>query len=1283
MNNSATYHFIPWVRRGLSSLLREDVTGKRAILDVVLTISAAGGSTKDIPKKTVELIGPGDIVGFDPGIVTRIDPPVNVSDFEPNYFPAIEFAEPDFPWRFTAAGPDSHARLTPWISLIVLKVEEFDEGDRNQSGQIPWIQVHNGSSLPDLNAAWRWAHVQLSGEGNLTPQALQTTLANTIQTNPERVVSRLLCARRLERGVLYHAFVVPTFKLGILPLKNLPGVDIPENTSACTPAWKNSDTKIHLPYYFRWEFRTGGQGDFEDLVRLLKRHQLTDIGLRQIDCSSPGYDLPGVRRDQMIQTSADGGQLTQAEDLRSILQLEGALKSLDTQYSPWGADAVIREVTIKVAPSLTSVIVTWRTTCASISEFVYYESGKPDQRRSIPGNTTAAADHSVNIDSLLRDTEYHYQILARFTDSSGGNVSVITLDATFSTSASQTLSIPPDKFRESLATGILNKPVVGIVGPTKSIQYPDEGILSEITAQISGPDAWITWETPQEATSRVDYSRITESGDRIEYHQIKSEYVSTHRILLRQLIPDTTYTFSITSVARNNTSSTIKAEFITPPLPCVVPPIYGRWHAARPSVDPALPSNRTPNWVDELNLDPRHRTIAGMGASVIKEQQEPLMASAWQQLGAINEANKILRDAQLGRESTGIIHSRLKDLGDEDYLRLTASVHTRTKIKIPTIGNTALATVSQVLGETPIPEAALDPAFRRVSRKRGPLHRHLHLHVQPAPNGPRQDILEKFNTDQNRLVVAGLPPMPQGMLKFEDVARDDTSVHTVEKTGPRSISALEKSVFIKFEPNNMKNLKGALKGALGKLTVSVTVEDTAIDAIFGGWLPVPDKQPDAKKVASLQEIKDQLHDALRPDETIPKRVWSQLEFQQNAAAQSGDHQLETIMAAPEFPQPMCEPLRDLSQEFLLPGLDQIPQNTLGLLETNRRFVEAYLCGCNHEFAAELLWREYPTDQRGSYFRQFWDTGDYLPPSDMDAEKLKDIKPLHTWDDTRLGGHATKETQEAESLVLIIRGDLLKKYPKPTIYAVEAREQGGRRFPALAEYFRTRLDQASAGIEKAVIETSALSGQAYAMVKWITQSRATSQVDWWEDNDPSHPRNEGNNEYLTEHLVRLDDLKADTPYHLRISSETEELVEYKIDDIAFMTPPEPIFPVFSGTLNPDILFDGFPFTAEMALGEGSDSKYPEGLYFVLEERISETRFGMDASVPGNFKTWNDLSWGHMPVGSGEYVNDNRPSSEPANTQGRKWGTSSATVAWITLQKPVQMVMHASEMIPAAR
>ena len=71
---------------------------------------------------------------------------------------------------------------------------------------------------------------------------------------------------------------------------------------------------------------------------------------------------------------------------------------------------------------------------------------------------------------------------------------------------------------------------------------------------------------------------------------------------------------------------------------------------------------------------------------------------------------------------------------------------------------------------------------------------------------------------------------------------------------------------------------------------------------------------------------------------------------------------------------MYEPLRDLSQDLLLPGLENVPPDTVLGLETNRRFVEAYMVGLNVEMGRELLWRGFPTNQRGTYFDQFWGGG---------------------------------------------------------------------------------------------------------------------------------------------------------------------------------------------------------------------------------------------------------------------------------------------------------------------
>ena len=68
---------------------------------------------------------------------------------------------------------------------------------------------------------------------------------------------------------------------------------------------------------------------------------------------------------------------------------------------------------------------------------------------------------------------------------------------------------------------------------------------------------------------------------------------------------------------------------------------------------------------------------------------------------------------------------------------------------------------------------------------------------------------------------------------------------------------------------------------------------------------------------------------------------------------------------------MYEPLKEKSQDLLLPGLDKVDPETVVGLRTNRAFVEAYMIGLNFEMGRELLWRGYPTDQRGTYFRRFW------------------------------------------------------------------------------------------------------------------------------------------------------------------------------------------------------------------------------------------------------------------------------------------------------------------------
>jgi hypothetical protein len=100
-----------------------------------------------------------------------------------------------------------------------------------------------------------------------------------------------------------------------------------------------------------------------------------------------------------------------------------------------------------------------------------------------------------------------------------------------------------------------------------------------------------------------------------------------------------------------------------------------------------------------------------------------------------------------------------------------------------------------------------------------------------------------------------------------------------------------------------------------------------------------------------------------------------------------------------------------------------------------------MLGFNSEMARELVWRDYPTDQRGSYARIFWDSIKMKNDSGLTLEetanKYGHIKEIHKW----TGRHGTNENQNndlSEMLVVVIRGELLKKYPNTLIYFQEAK-----------------------------------------------------------------------------------------------------------------------------------------------------------------------------------------------------------------------------------------------------
>jgi hypothetical protein len=325
------YTFLPWLRTGLTTRIRTDPgTAERASINVDLLLSGVplSGRTPLVKpiSQPVQLYGPGDVIGVDQRAITRTEPRTGITNFEPNFLAHIEFADEDFPWRYSPATQDSGHRLAPWLALVVLAIGEFDEATPG-SAPLPAVSVHDQTTLPRPDQLGSWAHVHVNGSLD-DPVATDSTdaavaaLAEVLRTDADRACARLICPRRLVPGTAYEAFLVPAFETGRLAGLGFDPVVSPGALySSWGPHYANRPAEGSLPYYYRWAFRTGTSGDFEFLVRLL-RPQPADprVGRRDMDVHrGPGLGLPPIATPV---------------ELGGVLRLGGALKVPEVPGDP-------------------------------------------------------------------------------------------------------------------------------------------------------------------------------------------------------------------------------------------------------------------------------------------------------------------------------------------------------------------------------------------------------------------------------------------------------------------------------------------------------------------------------------------------------------------------------------------------------------------------------------------------------------------------------------------------------------------------------------------------------------------------------------------------------------------------------------------------------------------------------------------------------------------------------------------------------------------------------------
>ena len=426
--------------------------------------------------------------------------------------------------------------------------------------------------------------------------------------------------------------------------------------------------------------------------------------------------------------------------------------------------------------------------------------------------------------------------------------------------------------------------------------------------------------------------------------------------------------------------------------PVVTPPIYGRWQASQAAIAAA---GEPPRWLSELNLDPTVRAAAGLGVRVVQDRQEQLVAAAWDQLGDAPGVANLERRLEVAVEvASSVMRRRLQPMATGQLVQFLGPVQSRLRLSPKTL--------RAELSGRGLPPSFASASFRRFLRPAGTL---------------------------SRRTLAVAPSLPSIAVRLGGpVAPIEPPIGTSGMVTPVLVGA------IRF-PTHMTPAQRRYRTAV-----------SAVQTYFDRFTRVPVPAP-ATPFTFTAAFKTTVMTSLDPRQTVSTRFFARLSSA-TGTVPSPARPGETILSGPSFPQPMYEALRDLSPEYLLPGVGQIEPDTAILLKPNPRFIEAYMVGLNHELAGELLWREFPVNLRQTYFHEFWDKIGAL-------QRIDQMPSIHTWDPgNSLGDNLPSGSDQ---LVLLIRSELLQRYPDALIYAIKAKSLTTLGTQEIHPLFRGRIE----------------------------------------------------------------------------------------------------------------------------------------------------------------------------------------------------------------------------------
>ena len=1033
-SQDATYTFYPAVRAGHRPGAEFDGTASSIpdSSEKTVTLTVAGYDddderTEETVSVPVHVYGPGDVTGIDDRGIVRREPEPRTDAYPPRQFPVVEFDRPDLPWLFSPQRADDRGRVHPWLCLVVVDRDHPDvQYEAVGPGSLPALEAPV-SELPDPTESYLWAHAQHLG----APSDGEDVPAIEAESTHSR--SRLVCPRNLEAHTRYRACVVPVFE---------PGRQVGlgrDPDPAIEFAWDDDGT-VTLPVYDSWEFATAPEGDFASLATDLEPVVLgEDVGMRTVDVSKPGpitLKRPG-------------------EGEASTVGLEGALQSpaaaaLDDPYEPSleerlramlnRARAFDEELPEDVVAPL--IYGRWHAARSTVGSTADADADWFDQLNADPRYRLAAGFGTTVIGTEQEALMAH--AWEQFGDLREANrylcqVQLIceSLRPTYEKLASKSdgrllqLSGPVHKhvFDERLGETVFaglsrTRTPVGMTTPKfRGLTNPHGPLAARdgVTVNVERfAGRFVTGEIPGLVATPDSLERRLEGDIGAGSGGVFQEYdedgtdrgrESGQDGTGRTSGPDVDVAGDLDVAGNLDVADTLDVSSVGD------------------AVDRSTTSAGDVGWG---TLDVGGEFSEGGDMSYLAATgptgptDDPRLPAGVRSAAPDTDLADERREARLAR------HRVLALCESVERHCLTARSDVR-KLKTA-IDREDEAAVAAALGAEPtvyhraasIVPNTVEPLARALSK----------LLVEPRPptvaasltSDVADEHCNRLRESGEGLVTAVETAMEAALEASSDPDVDLRAAKPPLSGATRTLSRMVDDVdrirgMVAVEPADPAAIDSGASGPVGPGRAG-PASSMLMSHGFGGPAGAN------LEAADVEAARSALLDELNPDVQLPLVAADRLNV---PTLPERIDPLERIMAAPTFERPMAESLVDLDPEHMLPGVGDVPKDSVGLVQTNPAFVEAFLAGLNHEMARLLRWRRYPTDKRGTYFRQFWD---HRISPDVDVD-LEDVEALHTWSGTL--GTNDRDGDDEPTAVLLVRGELLRRYPNTVIYAAKAIE----------------------------------------------------------------------------------------------------------------------------------------------------------------------------------------------------------------------------------------------------